>query len=73
MIIIAVSLYLPEHITTMISRAWFYYAGDDAAAARGAMGTSEAGAPPAGLGGQGVKGAGSGRPGQDVMDMLGTL
>ena len=30
MIIIAASLYLPEHITTIASRAWFYYAGDDA-------------------------------------------
>lgn len=30
MIIIAASLYMPEHITTIASRAWFYYAGDDA-------------------------------------------
>ena len=29
MIIIAASLYLPQHITTVASRAWFYYAGDD--------------------------------------------
>jgi len=29
MIIIAASLYLPGHITTMISRAWFYWAGDE--------------------------------------------
>ena len=31
MIIIAASLYLPEHIATVASRAWFYYAGDDLA------------------------------------------
>ena len=29
MIIIAASLYLPEHIATVLSRAWFYYAGDE--------------------------------------------
>ena len=63
MIIIAVSLYLPEHITTMISRAWFYYAGDDAATTRAAVGTPLAGMPP----------AGSEKPGQDDMDLLGTL
>ena len=31
MIIIAASLYLPEHITRVASRAWFYYAGDESA------------------------------------------
>ncbi|KAI9789885.1 MAG: hypothetical protein M1835_001352 [Candelina submexicana] len=29
MIIIAASLYLPEHIATIANRAWFYYAGDE--------------------------------------------
>ena len=29
MIIIAIAVYLPEHVTTIFSRAWFYYAGDD--------------------------------------------
>ena len=29
MIVIAASLYLPEHISTMWRRAWFYYAGHD--------------------------------------------
>lgn len=29
MIIIAASLYLPEHVTMMAKRAWFYYAGDE--------------------------------------------
>lgn len=33
MIIIAASLYLPEHIVTMWNRAWFYYAGDETSAA----------------------------------------
>ena len=31
MSIIAASLYLPEHIAIVLSRAWFYYAGDEAA------------------------------------------
>ncbi|MCJ1400651.1 hypothetical protein MMC11_003859 [Xylographa trunciseda] len=29
MIIIAASLYLPEHISTIMRRAWFYWAGDE--------------------------------------------
>ena len=33
MIMIAACLYLPEHITTVASRAWFYYAGDETASA----------------------------------------
>ena len=32
MIIIAASLYLPEHISTIMRRAWFYWAGDEAIA-----------------------------------------
>lgn len=39
MIIIAASLYLPEHIVNMWNRAWFYYAGDDGAVAAGKPGT----------------------------------
>lgn len=35
MIIIAASLYLPEHVVNMWYRAWFYYAGDDTAVAAG--------------------------------------
>lgn len=38
MIIIAASLYLPEHIVNMWYRAWFYYAGDDTAVAGGKPG-----------------------------------
>lgn len=42
MIIIAASLYLPEHIATVLSRAWFYYAGDEAAhASAGGYGSGE--------------------------------
>jgi hypothetical protein len=29
MIIIAASLYLPEHITTVANRAWYYVWGDE--------------------------------------------
>ncbi len=35
MIIVAASLYLPEHVMKMANRAWFYYAGDEAAAGVG--------------------------------------
>ncbi|MCJ1393039.1 hypothetical protein MMC18_005911 [Xylographa bjoerkii] len=38
MIIIAASLYLPEHISTIMRRAWFYWAGDETTA----MGTKSA-------------------------------
>lgn len=38
MIIIAASLYLPEHVVYMWNRAWFYYAGDDTAVAAGKPG-----------------------------------
>jgi hypothetical protein len=30
MIIIAACLYLPHHINFLVSRAWFYYHGEDA-------------------------------------------
>lgn len=46
MIIIAASLYLPEHIVNMWYRAWFYYAGDDTAPATAkstTMGTKNGG------------------------------
>jgi hypothetical protein len=35
MIVIAASLYLPQHIHDIALRAWFYYAGDDAIAVSG--------------------------------------
>jgi len=31
MIIIAMTLYLPQHIAFLTSRAWFYYNGDETA------------------------------------------
>ena len=58
MIVIAVSLYLPSHITTIASRAWFYYAGDESMAGDTA-GLRDVG-----------KGAGGGN---DAIDMLGRL
>lgn len=36
MIIIAASLYLPEHVSTIMRRASFYWAGDEDAAATAA-------------------------------------
>lgn len=70
MIIIAASLYLPEHITTMLSRAWFYYAGDEVGGG-GAQGVkAQAHAQVHGQGqGQGRRGM----PGEDVIEMLGRL
>jgi hypothetical protein len=32
-VIIATSMYLPQHISTIASRAYFYYSGDEGAAA----------------------------------------
>ena len=43
MIIIAMTLYLPQHITFLTNRAWFYYNGDEklgAAVMGNAMGSS---------------------------------
>lgn len=60
MIIIAASLYLPTHITTIASRAWFYYAGDESMA--GDIGGLE----DMGLG----QGAGWGGNGHDVLGIL---
>lgn len=31
MVIIAATLYLPQHITFLTNRAWFYYNGDESA------------------------------------------
>jgi len=59
MIIIAASLYLPEHITTIASRAWFYYAGDDAG-----LGVPE---------GVGLGKGGGVVEGGDAVEMLGRL
>lgn len=70
MIVIAASLYLPEHVTMMARRAWFYYAGDesgrDGAAAYGSGAQSAgtgAGAAAVGGGGGGGVGGGAGARG----------
>jgi hypothetical protein len=36
MIIIAMTLYLPQHIAFLTNRAWFYYNGDESAKLAGA-------------------------------------
>lgn len=71
MIIVAASLYLPEHVMKMASRAWFYYAGDETAAGVGTRaGYGDGAARP----GQGDLGKAGGRmDGQDVLNMLGSL
>lgn len=73
MIIVAASLYLPEHVMKMASRAWFYYAGDETVAGAGTRAGSGAGA-----GAAVAKYADSGKAGgrmdgQDVLNMLGSL
>ena len=77
MILIAAFFYLPGHVTEMLRRAWFYYAGDEnMSAGPGAVGAS-AGGGDVGAMGREQKGVG-GRSrdkmaGQDVLDMLGRL
>ncbi len=67
MIIVAASLYLPEHVMKMASRAWFYYAGDDTAAGVGTRVGS-------GNGAAGARQGDSGNvDGQNVLNMLGSL
>ena len=68
MIVVATSLYLPEHVMKMASRAWFYYAGDETAAGVGTRAGSGAGA-----GGARQGDLGGGTDGQDVLNMLGSL
>ncbi|MCJ1237495.1 hypothetical protein MMC14_005481 [Varicellaria rhodocarpa] len=65
MLIIAASLYLPEHIYFVATRAWFYWAGEEegqtpvavvAAAAVAAAGASGSGKKGAGVLGEGWAG-----------------
>lgn len=73
MIIVAASLYLPEHVMKMASRAWFYYAGDETATGSGTRTGSGAGAGAVGIR-QGDSGKAGGKmDGQDVLNMLGSL
>ncbi len=44
MVIIAACLYLPQHISFITKRAWFYYHGEDAGAASRVPLAPEAGA-----------------------------
>lgn len=71
MIIVAASLYLPEHVMKMASRAWFYYAGDETATGSGTRTGSGAGAVGIRQGDSGK--AGGKMDGQDVLNMLGSL
>ena len=74
MIIIAASLYLPEHISTIMRRAWFYWAGDE-------TGTLKSGRIVVGddivAGGRGFDAGGGGMDngygGGDVLERLGSL
>ena len=72
MIIVAASLYLPEHVMKTASRAWFYYAGDETAAAVGTRAGSGVGAGAAGARHGGLGNAGGGADGQGVLNMLGS-
>ncbi|CAF9915526.1 MAG: hypothetical protein ALECFALPRED_010236 [Alectoria fallacina] len=69
LIIVAASLYLPEHVMKMASRAWFYYAGDETAVGGGTRaGSGLDVARPR----QGDMGKTGGKmEGQDVLKMLG--
>lgn len=41
MILIAASLYLPQHIHFIINRAWFYWHGDDASFGNSTIGAGK--------------------------------
>ena len=74
MIIIAASLYLPEHISTIMRRAWFYWAGDET----GTLKTGRSGVGSnTGLEGSGFDSGssrmGNGYGGGDVLERLGSL
>lgn len=70
MILIAGCLYLPEHIATMWSRAWFYYAGpDETATTAGMVGKTTLGEAGAGIGEGSMTGA-AGMQGKRVFDHL---
>ena len=73
MIVIAGCLYLPEHFTTMYSRAWFYYAGPDEPATVASMaGKTHIDGAGAGFGAGPITG-GPSMEGQQVLDHLGNL
>ena len=73
MIIIAGCLYLPEHFTTMASRAWFYYAGpDEPANTANILRKTAVGNGGAGFGTGSMTGSARGE-GQQVLDHLGNL
>lgn len=67
MVVIAAALYLPEHITMMARRAWFYYAGDESSARDIGIAASD------GIGAGGMGDIKRGVGGDEVMDMLGRL
>ena len=73
MIVVATSLYLPEHVMKMASRAWFYYAGDETAAGVGTRAGPGAGAGAGGARQGDLRKVGGGVDGQDVLNMLGSL
>ena len=68
MVIIAASLYLPEHVSTIMRRAWFYWAGDETGSVKGSVG--HFGSDSLGPGTRGGAGGGSGG---DVLERLGSL
>ena len=73
MILIAGSLYLPEHVSTMCSRAWFYYAGpDETATAPSLVGKTTMAGAGAGIATGSMTGAAR-MDGQRVLDHLQNL
>ncbi len=76
MILIAAFFYLPGHVTEMLRRAWFYYAGDETVIAGSGAGGGAAVGQGAGALGGGRKetwAPGGRMDGQDVLARLGTL
>ena len=70
MIVIAASLYLPEHVSIILRRASFYWGGDENAAAGNLGGLA---AVKGGMGSGSGAGPGFGGGGEVVLDGLGVI
>lgn len=74
MILIAAFFYLPGHVTEMLRRGWFYYAGDETVIAGSGGGVGATGGSVGAVGGRQEAWAPRGRKdGQEVLDMLEAL
>lgn len=75
MILVAAFFYLPGHVTEMLRRAWFYYAGDETVIAGSGAAEGSTGGPAGAVRGRQKEAwaPGGRNDGQHVLTMLGTL